>query len=139
MIVIDATNLIVGRMGAKVAKMLLLGETIELVNCEKAVMTGNKHFILTKYMQRRKRGIPLKGPYFPKMPDRIVRRVIRGMLPWQQTRGREAYKRLMCHVGIPEQFKDKKPITLKEANASKLTNFNYITIGEISKSLGAKL
>lgn len=137
--IIDATDLIAGRMAAKIAKMLLLGEIIEIVNCEKAVMTGNKHFILTKYQQRRKKGIPLKGPYFPKMPDRIIRRIIRGMLPYKQQRGKEAFKRVMCHVGIPDQFKNQKTITLKEANASKLPDFNYITIGEISKFLGAKL
>ena len=128
MIVIDATDLIVGRMGAKIAKMLLLGETIEIVNCEKAVMTGNKHFILTKYMQRRKRGVPLRGPYFPKMPDRIVRRVIRGMLPWQQTRGREAYRQLICVKGVPEKYKDAKKVTFEKRDRLK-----FITLQDLSK------
>lgn len=139
MMIIDATDLILGRMASKIAKLSLLGEKIEVVNCEKAVITGEKSYLLRRYKQRKDRGIPLKGPYFPRMPDRIVRRTIRGMLPYKQGRGKEAFKNVMCHIGIPDELKDKKAETIKEANISKVPSLRYLSVGEISKVLGAKI
>jgi len=41
-VVIDASGLILGRMASKVAKRLLLGEHITIVNAEKATLSGKK-------------------------------------------------------------------------------------------------
>ena len=46
--IIDATDLIVGRMGAFAAKKVLLGEKIDIVNCEKAAVSGSRENILAK-------------------------------------------------------------------------------------------
>ena len=137
--ILDATDLILGRMAARVAKMSLLGEKVDIVNCENAIITGDKAYLLKRYKQRKERGIPLKGPYFPRMPDRIVRRAIRGMLPYKRERGREAFKKIMCYIGVPDEFKDKKLETLKEVNISKVPSLKYLSVGEISKNLGAKI
>ena len=88
MTVIDATNSIVGRLSSKIAKRALLGEKIDLINCEKAVLTGRKKSIFAKYKQRKERGNPLKGPFLSMMPDRFVRRIVRGMVPYKQEKGR---------------------------------------------------
>ena len=66
MTVIDAKDLVLGRLATAVAKRALLGESIDIVNCEKAIITGNKKTILKRYQQRRDRGIPTKGPFFPR-------------------------------------------------------------------------
>ncbi len=137
--IIDATDLILGRMASFAAKKALLGEKIDIVNCENAVITGSKRFILSKYQQKRKRGVPLKGPYIPRMPDRFVRRSVRGMLNHKKARGRDAFKRVMCHIGVPEKFKDKKTETIKQANVEKLPNLNFVKVGEICRLLGAKI
>src|SRR3989344_7656110 len=137
--IIDATDLILGRMATVVAKKALIGEKIDIINCENAVVTGDKKNILANYKQKKDRGIPLHGPYFPRYPDRLVRRTIRGMLPWKRTRGREAFKRVMCYISVPEQFKDKKIETIKEVNVEKLPNTKYLTIKDICKYLGAKI
>jgi len=137
--IIDATNLILGRMATNVAKKVLEGDNIDIINCENVVLTGNRDQILARYKQRRYRGIPLKGPYFPRYPDRLVRRAIRGMLPWTKTRGREAFKRVICHISIPDKFKDKKIETIAKANIEKVPNVKYITVKEICKTLGAKI
>ena len=137
--ILDATDLILGRMAAYVAKKALLGEKIDIVNCEKAVITGNKKQILEKYKQRRQLGRnPYKGPCYPRASDRIVRRAIRGMLPYKKEKGEKAFKSIMCYVGIPSKLKDKKLETLPRVNVSKLKNYKYITVGEIAKHLGAK-
>lgn len=137
--IIDATNLILGRMASIAAKKALLGEDIKIINCEKAIISGNKKYLLEKYKSKREMGVPLKGPYYPKMPDRIVRRAIRGMLPYKRPRGAVAYKKIMCYIGIPEKFANEKQVTLKEADASKLPTTKYLTIERISKHLGAKI
>jgi large subunit ribosomal protein L13 len=138
--IIDATNLIVGRMAAKAAKLALLGERVDIVNCEKAIITGSRRNVIEKYKRKRDLGhSPFKGPYIIRSPDRIVKRIIRGMLPYKKERGERAFKRIKCHVGVPDEFENEKMIaTIKEANVSKLPNLKYITIEEVSKEMGAK-
>lgn len=134
--IINGDGLIVGRVGTVAAKKALLGEKIDIVNCENMVLTGKKKFILAYQLNKFKRGIHTKGPFVPRMPDRFVRRMIRGMLPYKQERGREAFKNIMCHIGVPEEFKDKKMETIKEAHVSKTKNLNYMKVGEIVKLIG---
>ena len=137
--IIDATDLIMGRLASFAAKKALLGEKVDIVNCEKAVITGARSSILNSYKQRTDLGRnPYKGPFYPRAPDRLVRRSIRGMLPYKKEKGEKAYKAVMCYVGIPEGFKGKKFETVEKANASKLKNYKYITVGEVSKHLGSK-
>ena len=139
MIIIDATDLILGRLASFAAKKALLGEEIKIINSEKAVISGSKRYLLERYKAKFDRGATLFGPYFPRRPERIVRRTIRGMLPFKTSRGKDAYKKVMCYIGVPEELADQKPITLKEANASKLPTTKFITISRISKHLGVEL
>ena len=138
MIIIDAKNLIVGRMATFVAKQALLGESIEIINCKDAVITGKRDRLLKDNSDKVKKGIPLKGPYYSRLPSRYVRRMIRGMLPFKNTRGREAYKRIMCYTDMPSDLDMSKVISMDNANVSKLPNLNYMKIGEICKLLGSK-
>ena len=133
--IINGENLILGRMAAYVAKKILEGENVEIVNCEKVVIIGKKDNILAKYRQRVNRGTPKKGPFFPKIPDRLVRRSVRGMLPWDKPRGREAFKRVMCHVGVPDKFKNEKIETFDNINVLNTKNVSYTTIKEICNFL----
>lgn len=137
--IIDATDLILGRMAVKAAKLALLGEKIDIVNCEKAVITGNKRNVIEKYKKKREIGrSPFKGPFYPKASDRLVKRVIRGMLPYKKDKGEKAFKRIKCYVGVPKEFEKQTAATIKEANISKLTNLKYVRVGVISKEIGAK-
>ena len=136
--IIDATDLIVGRIGTVVAKKALLGEKIDIVNCENAIITGKKTQVLGRFKQKREWGT-YKGPFIHRNPERIVRRMIRGMLPYKKEKGKVAFKRIMCYVGIPEEFKSQKIETIKEANVSKLNNLNFLQVKEVSKFLGAKI
>ncbi len=51
--VIDAKDLILGRLASLVAKELLNGEEIVIVNAEECAITGSKESILQKYRERR--------------------------------------------------------------------------------------
>ena len=134
--VIDATNAILGRLGTNVAKRLLNGENIIIVNSEKAIIIGKKRSLIEEYRAKREIGTSRKGPFFPRMPDRIVKRTIRGMLPYQQHKGRSALKRLKCYIGVPEEFKNKKFEIVEKALIS--NPIEYITIEELSRYLGAE-
>ena len=133
--IINAENLILGRFATIAAKKALEGETVSVVNCEKAVIVGRKIEILKRYKARVNRGTPRKGPFFPKVPDRLVRRAIRGMLPWDKSRGREAFKRIMCYIDVPENFKSEKIETFDKINVYNTNNINFINIGEICENL----
>ena len=139
--IINAEGLILGRLASKVAKMLLEGEEVIIVNAEKAIITGNREDIFAKYKQRtelRTRTNPRRGPFYPKRSDEIVRRTVRGMLPWKTDRGRKAFRRLKVYVGIPKEFKDKEIETISEAHMSRLATPKYVTVGEVAKFLGGK-
>ena len=134
--IINAENLIVGRLSTYVAKKALLGEKVNIVNCEKAVITGSRKEIITKYLRKSKRGTPQKGPFMPKRPDMFVRRIIRGMLPYKKERGKKAFQNIMCYISIPDNFKNEKLENLKKADISKLTNLKYIQVQNLVKQLG---
>lgn len=137
--IIDGTNQILGRLASYAAKKSLLGEKIEIVNCENVIITGSKVNVLSKYNAKRQRGDPFHGPYFPKQPERIVRRTIRGMLPRRQEKGLNAFKRISCYKGVPENLKEQKFGAVKGADASKMSNLKYIKLGEICRLIGGNV
>jgi large subunit ribosomal protein L13 len=133
----DAENQVLGRLASRIAKQLLKGEKIFVVNSEKAVLSGDKKFKTDLYLKKRRRGDPKHGPFFPREPDKIFHRTVRGMLPWHKPKGRKVYKNLKVFIGIPEEFKSKKLEKVKDADASKLKT-TYITLEELSLGLGAR-
>lgn len=134
--IIDASGVILGRLSTNTAKRLLKGEEIAVINSEKAIISGKKFAIKKRYKQKREVGTYRKGPFFPRMPDQIMKRTIRGMIPYQTPHGRTAIKRLKCYMGIPKEFEGKKFETIKEAEKEPV---DFITIEELSRSLGAKI
>ncbi len=135
--VYNAENQILGRVCTSIAKDLLKGENVIVVNSEKAVLAGNIRWKNEHYMEKIKRGDPHKGPFFPKYPDDIFRRTVRGMLPWHKAKGQTAYKKLRVFIGVPEEYKNKPAQKLEGTDAGKLTT-TYITLGEVSTNIGAK-
>jgi len=134
---VDATNAIAGRLAARVAKEALRGKTVNVVNAEKAIMSGTPRVTAQRYFEKlREIGQPHKGPFIPRMPDRFLKRLIRGMLP-KTGRGPDAYKRIKCHIGVPEEFEGKfEPFTGKQTKD--LPTLKYTTIKEICRHLGGK-
>jgi len=136
--IIDAKNAIAGRLGTIAAKKALLGEEVIIVNAEKAVITGKPEIIIEKYYNLTQKGNPFKGPFVSRSPDRLLRRIIRGMLPIKKPRGKEAYKRIKCYIGIPEEFKDKEIKTFKEIQLSEDSFIEHVTLLDIAKNIGWK-
>jgi large subunit ribosomal protein L13 len=133
--IIDAEGLIVGRMATYVAKRLLKGEEIIIVNAEKAILSGKKRSKLEDAKEFLGVGSPGRGPFHYRRPDKIVRKSVKGMLPIRQSKGKLAYKRLKVYMEIPDDYKDQKTETLERAQAKKLT-CPYFTVGEFAKEIG---
>lgn len=135
MIIIDASDSRVGRIGTYVAKKLLEGEEVRIINAEKAVFVGNPKDIIAKYEHRkslRHKGNPEKSPKWSKLPHMFMKRTIRGMLPWKSKRGREAYKRLKIYMGIPKDMGNAERIKGAELGDA----VKHITVLELCKHLG---
>lgn len=134
--VIDGTNCVLGRLASHVAKELLKGEEITIVNAEKIVVIGGPKDIMTKYKQRL--GLhdiakPVKSPHYPKRPDLFVKRTIRGMIPYRTRRGRIIYRKVIAYMGTPKEFEG-KAVKIKEVKMK--TDVKYLTVEKICKKLG---
>jgi len=128
MIVIDASNSVLGRLCSATAKKLLLGEEVVIVNAEHALVTGSANTTTREFLRIRQIGSPQHGPFYPKTPERIVKRTVRGMLP-KTKKGVAALKRLKVHAGNPDGQK-------AEQVAVKQVKTGYITIGKLAQNLG---
>ncbi len=60
------------------------------------------------------------------------------MLPFDQARGRVAYRKLKVYVGVPAELKDKPMQGVDEADLKRLGTRRFIRVGELSKHLSAK-
>ncbi|MHC1709062.1 MAG: 50S ribosomal protein L13 [Methanomassiliicoccales archaeon] len=135
--IIDAENHIAGRLATVIAKRLLKGEEIVVVNAEKIIITGERDSVLAAYKQKKDLGNVKSGPFFPRRADLIMKRTVRGMLPWKSTSGREAYRRLKVYVGVPKEFVNMKMEKVDVAIKTGLTQ--YVTIGQIAEYLGSRV
>jgi large subunit ribosomal protein L13 len=75
--IIDADNIVLGRIASVIAKRLLNGEDIVVVNAGKALIQGSRSQIFDDYHAKRTRGSQRKGPFYPAKPERIFKRTVR--------------------------------------------------------------
>ncbi len=128
-LVIDASNAILGRLSAYIAKQLLLGKSIAVTNCNKILITGRQTTTTKNYQQKvRRGGSGLKGPIFPKTPEKILKRTIRGMLEYRKGRGKGAFAHLRCYNNSPKEFEAQA-----QAFKQKPIQTRTITLQQLSK------
>jgi large subunit ribosomal protein L13 len=132
---INAEGLIVGRMASQVAKKLLNGEKVIIVNAEKAVISGRKKSKVAEAKEFLEVGAPMRGPFHYRRPDKILRKTVRGMLPFKQPKGKNAFRNLRVFMSVPEDLRNKPMITVKDAQAAKLKG-PYFTLAELAKEIG---
>jgi len=140
-IIIDGENAILGRLASYAAKKALEGYRVYIVNSEKVAISGNRLNIYWEFREKRERGNPYKGPFYPRRPDMVVKRVIRGMLPRKKFKGREALRRVYAFIGIPEELEKYKEKFLKlpeEYTIKKLKIPKFVYLGDLAKLFGAK-
>lgn len=133
--IVDGTNMVFGRAASQLAKKLLQGEEIHLVNAEKLVIIGNPKQISERYLAKRRikhKANPEHSPKWSKVPHLLVKRMIRGMLPWKSSRGRDAMKRLRVYTGNPKNLEQN--LKLEKASFDGVTK--HMTIHELCRRLG---
>ncbi len=132
--IIDATGLVLGRMATHVAKKALQGEDVHIVNAEKAIIVGSsKRAIQERYTFKREVGTMRKGPFFPREPHLIVKRTVRGMMPYQKSNGRAAYKRVKAYIGWPKELVGQPAESIPSASRDAR---KFMTVAELSTFLG---
>ncbi len=135
---IDAENLVFGRLASIAAQKALQGAEINIVNAEKTVLSGTKEFVLKKFrrwINMRGKGNPEKGPQYSRMPDKILRTAIRKMLP-KTSRGEKALARIKVFIGFPEELKKQAKMEMQEAVPKNLQK--SVVLGDACKLLGAR-
>src|SRR6059036_2267332 len=136
--IVDASNLILGRMASYVAKKALNGKSMVVINAERAVISGTKARVVARAkvkLKTRTLGNLEKSPTHPRKPDGYVRRVIRGMLPWKKVGGKDAFHRVKVYIGTPIEYQDRPGKTIEGAESSKL-RVPYITVARLSEEIG---
>jgi large subunit ribosomal protein L13 len=124
--VVDAEGKILGRLAARVARLLTgkdkpvytpfldTGDHVIVVNAEKVRLTGKK---LTDKMYRHHTGYPgglrqiSAGDLLEKYPERVVREAVIGMLPKTKL-GRAMRKKLRVYRGPEHPHQAQKPTGL---------------------------
>ncbi|MBX3068445.1 MAG: 50S ribosomal protein L13 [Cryobacterium sp.] len=129
-LVIDATDIVLGRLASHVATLLRgkhkaifaphvdTGDFVIVVNADKVVLTGKK---LEQKMEYRHSGYPggltatKYAQVLEKHPTRAVERAVRGMLP-KNTLGREQFGKLKVYAGPehPHAAQQPKPYSLSQ-------------------------
>ena len=77
-------------------------DKVIIVNAEKAIVSGRPRSVLNTYHKKYELNHARKGPFYPRMPDMILKRAVRGMLPYQKkSSGRRALRNLRVEIGCP--------------------------------------
>ena len=133
-IVVDGTNLIAGRVCSNVAKLLRKGNRVSIVNCEKIMISGKKASIIGEYEDFLKiHSIihPQHGPFHPRRPDTIIKRMIRGMLPKEKPSKKTDLARLRTYIGVPKEVKSFEKIQFENSKITRLRS-RCTTMAELS-------
>ncbi len=138
-IVVDATNHIAGRLSSYVAKLLIQGNRVSVVNCEKIMMSGTRVNQIKEYREFLEINSIINykhGPVHYRRPDTVIAKMIRQMLPFdRKPSGKESYQRLRTYIGSPKQIKSLEKIQFEKAKI-KRTAANYTTLGELCRVIG---
>jgi large subunit ribosomal protein L13 len=134
--IIDASGAAAGRLATHVAKRLLNGEEVHIVNSENCTVSGTEEAVMNRINFKRDIGTQRKGPFYPRVPHLMMKRTVRGMFNYQElSTHRAAYRRLRCYIGVPDELANKTPIVEEKARS---TAPRSLTFGEIATRLGAK-
>lgn len=146
-IVVDGSGHRLGRMASRVAKMLLDGKKVVVLNAKDVIITGNKSAILKRYNRLINRtwysSLSKVQVWFPRRSDRILWYTIARMLPRKKAKGREALKRLKVYSGTPEKYRNVQKVKIEDALHKREVSrsgkiIRIYKLGEIAKLIGSK-
>lgn len=136
--IIDGTNMIAGRLCSHVAKLLLEGNRVAIVNSENIMISGSRESIIgeyRKFLEVASINNPKFGPFHPRRPDTIITKMVRGMLPKTKSSGQAAFKRLRVYLGVPNELKSLSRTQFEDARIRRTSPY-YTSVGELGKMIG---
>jgi large subunit ribosomal protein L13 len=137
-IIVDGTNMIAGRLCSHVAKLLLEGNRIVIVNSENIMISGSRESIIREYrefLEIASINNPKFGPFHPRRPDTMITKMVRGMLPKTKSSGKAAFSRLRVYLGVPNEFRTISRTQFDDARIRKASPY-YTSVGELGKMVG---
>jgi len=122
-VVVDATDMVLGRMGSKVAKLLRgkykpsftphvdCGDNVIIINADKVKLTGNKwsdriYLSYTGYPGGQREMTPAR--LLEKSPEKLIKKVLKGMLPKNRL-GAKLLGNLYVFAGAEHNMEAQKP------------------------------
>ncbi len=137
-IIVDGTNQIAGRLCSHVAKLLINGNRVSIVNSENIMLSGDRKAIIEeyrKYLEISSITNPKFGPFHPRRPDTMISKMVRGMLPKNKPSGKTALKKLRAYLGVPNELKSKKTTQFEDAKIKKPAPY-YTSLGDLGRMVG---
>ncbi|MDE1861961.1 MAG: 50S ribosomal protein L13 [Thaumarchaeota archaeon] len=137
-VVVDGTNQIAGRLCSHVAKLLINGSRVSIVNSENIMLSGSRDLVIREYREFLEIASitnPKFGPFHPRRPDTMITKMVRGMLPKNKPSGQTSLKRLRTYLGVPNELRSKKKIQFDDAKIRKPAPY-YVTLGDLGRTVG---
>jgi len=137
--IVNAQGLVAGRLASKVAKQAINGESIIVVNAEKVVLVGKKSAVMPKFEQRRDAGVksnPHYGPKYDRVPSKMFRRMVRGMLPNKKTASERLLKKIKVYNSVPKELLGKEMQNMDDIKCNE--KHDFMTLAEVAQLLGGK-
>ena len=137
-IIVDGTNMIAGRLCSHVAKLLLEGNRVSIVNSENIMISGSRESIIDEYrkfLEVASINNPKFGPFHPRRPDTIITKMVRGMLPKTKSSGQAAFKRLRVYLGVPNELRSISRTQFEDARIRRTSPY-YTSVGELGRMIG---
>lgn len=136
-LIVDGTNMIAGRLCSHVAKLLIEGNRVSIVNTEHVMLSGDRDAIIQsyrKFLEVASINNPKFGPFHPRRPDTMITKMVRGMLP-KKPSGKTALKRLRAYLGVPDELRSKAKTQFEDARIRKASPY-YTSMGELGRMVG---
>ena len=136
-VIVDGTNMIAGRLCSHVAKLLINGNRVSIVNTENVMLSGDRDAIIKSYRQFLEIASinnPKFGPFHPRRPDTMITKMVRGMLP-KKPSGKTAFKRLRAYLGVPNELKSMTTTQFDDAKIRKASPY-YTSMGDLGRMVG---
>ncbi|MEB3757950.1 MAG: 50S ribosomal protein L13 [Desulfurococcales archaeon] len=140
-IIVNGEGHILGRLSSIIAKKLLEGNEVVVVNVEKVIVSGEKRMVVDSYKKILGVKVHLSHKWRPKRPRspiRLFKASVKGMLPKNNKKGREALSRLKVYIGVPDEFKNAEMVVFKDAYKDRLKTNKYVELSVIAKEMGWK-
>lgn len=139
MTVIDAKGMVAGRIATQIAKELIRGEKVIVLNAEEAIVVGNTQSIMEKYKRRVDAAVksnPHYGPKYSRVPSRMFKKMVRNMLPTTKRAKERIVKNLKVYNATPKELRSEKVTGYSDAKFG--GRGRSMTMKEIALQLGGK-